>query len=115
MTVSEPPIDHEMIRKYPPGFVYVPVVQPATTRRERICVFWASCLFAIFFHGIKENGKDLVSEKCNKIVKNAKCNGAEIIVTSCPLCMYNLKKYTNIKVVFLTEILAYALGIINEI
>ena len=42
--------DHETIRKYPPGFVYVPVVQPATTRRERICVFWVSTLIAIFFH-----------------------------------------------------------------
>ncbi len=42
--------DHETIRKYPPGFVYVPIVQPATTRRERICVFWVSTLIAIFFH-----------------------------------------------------------------
>ena len=65
------------------------------------------------FHSI--NNQNLVNEKCNKISNNAIYNGAEILVTCCPLCYYNLKKHTNVKVLFITEILAYALGIINEI
>ena len=34
----------------------------------------------------------LAKNRCNMIIENAKAQGAEIIVTACPLCLYNLKK-----------------------
>ena len=44
--------------------------------------------------------------------ENAKAAGAEMIITACPLCQYNLKKSgSDIPVVYFTEILAQALGI----
>lgn len=55
----------------------------------------------------KENVRMLV----NNICQNAINNEAEIIVTVCPLCLYNLKKYSSIPVVYLTELMAKSLGI----
>ena len=38
--------------------------------------------------------------------------GAEVIVTACPLCKYNLEKSgCEIPVVYITELLADALGV----
>ena len=46
------------------------------------------------------------------IVENAKAAGAEMIITACPLCKYNLEKSgADIPVVYFTEILAEALGV----
>ena len=46
------------------------------------------------------------------IVENAKAAGAEMIITACPLCKYNLvKNGADIPVVYFTEILAGALGV----
>ena len=46
------------------------------------------------------------------VAQNAKAQGAEMIITACPLCQYNLKKSgSDIPVVYFTEILAQALGI----
>ena len=46
------------------------------------------------------------------IVDNAVAAGAEMLVTACPLCKYNLEKHSNrLPVVYLTELLAEALGI----
>ena len=56
--------------------------------------------------------KASASEKSKKITANASSQGAEIIVTACPLCLYNLKKNgTDVPVVYFTELLAEALGI----
>ncbi len=56
--------------------------------------------------------KDLAKAKSQKVVENAKQKGAEMIITACPLCMYNLKKNgADIPVVYMTEILAEALGV----
>ena len=47
----------------------------------------------------------------NSIIKNAKAAGAEMIITACPLCKYNLEKNgADIPVVYFTELLAEALG-----
>ena len=47
----------------------------------------------------------------NSIIKNAKSAGAEMIITACPLCKYNLEKNgADIPVVYFTELLAEALG-----
>ena len=45
--------------------------------------------------------------------QNAKKAGAEVIVTACPLCYYNLKTQANgeIEVKYITELLADALGV----
>ncbi|MBR2871188.1 MAG: CoB--CoM heterodisulfide reductase iron-sulfur subunit B family protein [Clostridia bacterium] len=51
-------------------------------------------------------------KKSQKISNNAKAQGADVIITACPLCMYNLKKHTkDVPVIYFTELLAKALGI----
>lgn len=56
--------------------------------------------------------KDLAKAKSKRVAENAELNGAEIIVTACPLCKYNLEKNgSNIPVVYFTELLAEALGV----
>ena len=46
------------------------------------------------------------------IIENAKIQGAEMIITACPLCKYNLiKNGADIPVLYFTELLAEALGI----
>jgi len=48
----------------------------------------------------------------NAIIQNAKAAGAEMIITACPLCQYNLiKNGADIPVVYFTELLAEALGV----
>ena len=48
----------------------------------------------------------------NAIIENAKAAGAEMIITACPLCKYNLvKNGADIPVIYFTELLAEALGV----
>ncbi len=49
----------------------------------------------------------------SKVLTDAAAHGAEMIVTACPLCRYNLEKNGGgeIPVVYLTELLAEALGV----
>lgn len=55
---------------------------------------------------------NLTKEKCMSVTDSAKLSGAEMIVTACPLCKYNLQKNGNsIPVVYFTELLADALGV----
>lgn len=55
-------------------------------------------------------------KQSSKVLDNAKNNGAEMVITACPLCMYNLKKSVkDIPVVYFTELLAYALGLKEQI
>ncbi len=54
----------------------------------------------------------LAKKNSNSVVDNAKAAGAEMIITACPLCRYNLiKNGADIPVVYFTEILAEALGV----
>ena len=55
--------------------------------------------------------KDLAKAKSEKVLDNAKEKGAEVIVTACPLCKYNLEKNGGMPVVYITELLAEALGV----
>ena len=58
--------------------------------------------------------KKIPQERAEKILGNAKDFGAELLVTSCPLCLYNLVKNSNGNlpdVVYFTRLLAMALGI----
>ena len=55
---------------------------------------------------------DLAKKNSNSVVNNAIAQGAEMIITACPLCKYNLEKNgSDIPVVYFTEILAEALGV----
>ena len=55
---------------------------------------------------------ELAKNKSNAVMNNAKSQGAEMIITACPLCKYNLvKNGADIPVVYFTELLAEALGV----
>lgn len=60
--------------------------------------------------------KQLAAKKSAAVLESAKNAGAELIVTACPLCLYNLNKNgaANVadapKVVYFTQVLAAALG-----
>ncbi|MBO5299992.1 MAG: CoB--CoM heterodisulfide reductase iron-sulfur subunit B family protein [Clostridia bacterium] len=55
---------------------------------------------------------ELAKKKSLAVVENAKAAGAEMIITACPLCKYNLiKNGADIPVVYFTELLAEALGV----
>ncbi|MBR7181439.1 MAG: CoB--CoM heterodisulfide reductase iron-sulfur subunit B family protein [Clostridia bacterium] len=48
------------------------------------------------------------------VMENARANGADTVITACPLCLYNLKKnggHDDLPVVYFTELLAEALGV----
>lgn len=60
--------------------------------------------------------KDMAKSMCEKINESAMGFGAEMLVTACPLCMYNLNKSSNkIPVLYFTELLAEALGVKEEV
>ena len=60
--------------------------------------------------------KDMAKNMCNNIVDSADGFGAEMLITACPLCLYNLKKNGNqtLPVYYFTELLAEALGVKEE-
>ena len=57
--------------------------------------------------------KELAEAKCKSIIDSAKDAKAEMLVTACPLCMYNLTENGKnaIPVKYFTELLAEALGV----
>ena len=60
--------------------------------------------------------KDMSKNMCNNIMDSAAGFGAEMLITACPLCLYNLNKSGNGKlpVHYFTELLAEALGVKEE-
>ncbi len=55
---------------------------------------------------------EFAKKKSMDITNNAQALGADIIVTACPLCKYNLEKNSGaIPTVYFTELLAEALGV----
>lgn len=61
---------------------------------------------------VRMESPELATKKSQTVTGSAKNNGAEMIVTACPLCKYNLEKSgSDIPVVYLTELLAEALGV----
>ena len=64
---------------------------------------------------VSAESPELAAKKSNAVVDNAKVNGAEMIITACPLCRYNLvKNGADIPVVYFTELLSEALGVKEE-
>ena len=61
---------------------------------------------------ISVESPEAAKRNSNNIITNAKAAGAEMIITACPLCKYNLvKNGADIPVVYFTELLAEALGV----
>ncbi len=62
---------------------------------------------------VQFQNKELTQKKSDKIIENALACGAEMLVTACPLCYYNLKEKASkdIEVVYLTDLLCRALDI----
>ena len=60
--------------------------------------------------------KELAEKRSSMVMDSAIEKGAEVIVTACPLCLYNLKVNggDKIPVVYFTELLAEALGVKDE-
>ena len=56
--------------------------------------------------------RGFAAKQAQKIADNAKHAGAEVLITACPLCMYNLSQNTDgsVPVRYFTELLAEALG-----
>lgn len=63
------------------------------------------------YAGLKD--ATIPEKRSGKIINSAQEKGAEIVVTACPLCLYNLKAHGggNVQVVYFTELLAEALGV----
>ena len=58
---------------------------------------------------------DSAKAKSLKVTESAANHGADIIVTACPLCKYNLEKNGSpVKVVYFTDLLAEAFGVKEE-
>ncbi|MGM9646519.1 MAG: CoB--CoM heterodisulfide reductase iron-sulfur subunit B family protein [Eubacteriales bacterium] len=57
--------------------------------------------------------KSIAAKKSNNVLRSAKMAGAEMVITACPLCLYNLQKNgtEDLPVVYFTELLAEALGV----
>ena len=56
--------------------------------------------------------KDMAKNMCDKICDSASGFGADMLITACPLCMYNLNKSNSaVPVYYFTELLAEALGV----
>ena len=60
--------------------------------------------------------KNIAQKKSSAIMENAQSFGADLMVTACPLCQYNLTQNGggNIPVKYFTELLAEALGVKEE-
>ncbi|MBI5237883.1 MAG: CoB--CoM heterodisulfide reductase iron-sulfur subunit B family protein [Deltaproteobacteria bacterium] len=67
------------------------------------------------------SNKDIVTRLSGNVLSSAVRSGAEIIVTTCPLCQYNLEEsrpklsigapgYKDVPVVYFTQVLGLALG-----
>ena len=57
------------------------------------------------------NNKAYADSRANAILDNAKTAGAEMVITACPLCLYNLQQQESLPVAYFTELLAEALGL----
>lgn len=64
---------------------------------------------------VMENGTQ-AKKLSSEIMREAEMNGAQLMVTACPLCRYNLMKNTcsKLPVSYFTELLAEALGVEEE-
>ena len=57
--------------------------------------------------------QEIAEKRATAVADNAVANGAQLMVTACPLCLYNLTKnaQSGLPVKYFTEVLAEALGV----
>lgn len=55
--------------------------------------------------------KAQAAKNAGAVLDNAAAQGAELLVTACPLCRYNLNAAGELPVIYFTELLAEALGL----
>lgn len=58
--------------------------------------------------------RELVAKKSATVIESARNAGADVIITACPLCLYNLRKNRSEgdpEILYFTELLAEALGV----
>ena len=61
---------------------------------------------------ISVESPEAARKNAQAIIENARAQGAEMIVTACPLCKYNLEKTgTDMPIIYFTELLAEALSV----
>ena len=63
---------------------------------------------------ISVGGKELAEKKCGAILSSASEKGADMLITACPLCLYNLETNAggkSLPVYYFTQLLAEALGV----
>lgn len=60
--------------------------------------------------------KEIAVKRATAVMDNAAANGAQMMITACPLCLYNLTKNAQggVPVKYFTEVLAEALGVKEE-
>ncbi len=60
--------------------------------------------------------KAQAQKRSSAVMESAQSHGAEMLITACPLCLYNLKKNSgsDMPVYYFTELLAEALGVMEE-
>lgn len=62
------------------------------------------------------NDKAFSLKRAKMVMDDAKAQGAEMMITACPLCMYNLKQVPDgLPVYYFSELLAYALDCKEDI
>ena len=61
--------------------------------------------------------KTQAEKRSSAVMDSAQSMGADMIITACPLCLYNLKKNSgsDMPVYYFTELLAEALGLKEDI
>ena len=64
--------------------------------------------------GFRSNYTELSRAIARKRVEQAKDTGADVLVTSCPMCYLQLKEVNEIKVMELSEVVAHALGLTGD-
>ena len=57
--------------------------------------------------------KAQAAKRSGAVMDSAKDQGADMVITACPLCLYNLRKNSgsDLPVYYFTELLADALGL----
>ncbi len=74
------------------------------------------------YQTVHESQKSIVINRTNKIVSSMRDSGADLIITSCPLCLFNLDRrqketkeafpgFHGVPVVYFTQLMAIAFGI----
>ena len=70
-------------------------------------------LDSFFIRTVAVEDKNQAVKRSSTVMEDAKKNGADTVITACPLCLYNLAKNggSELPVVYFTELLAEALGV----